>query len=85
MKPQVSSECEVELKFFCVLENLSQMGRLAFSFIDQGKDLEYTRERERGKEGRGKTEKKRALGHRRPSPQVGHTGPVDNNGSVRTS
>jgi hypothetical protein len=26
MKPQVFGECEVELKFFCVLENLAQMG-----------------------------------------------------------
>jgi hypothetical protein len=45
MKSQVSSEGEVLLS----VENLAQMGRLAFPFIDQGKNLGYMREREKEK------------------------------------
>jgi hypothetical protein len=41
----------VELKCFIVLEvffwKLFSMGRPVFPFIDQGKDLGYTREREK--------------------------------------
>jgi hypothetical protein len=45
------------------------MGCLAFPFIDQGKELGYTRERERKRKRRKrKTEEKRALGLCRPSP-----------------
>jgi hypothetical protein len=62
MKPQVFGECEVELKFFCVLENLAQMGCPAFPFIDQGKDQGYTRERE-------KEEKKEEEKRRRREPR----------------
>jgi hypothetical protein len=58
------------------------MGRPAFPFIDQGKDLGYTRERKRRKR---KTGKKRALGLCLPSPlPAGPAGPADNNGGVLT-
>jgi hypothetical protein len=55
MRSQVSGEGEVELKCFRVLKiskasELTQVGHLAFPFIDQGKDLGYTREKERKEE-----------------------------------
>jgi hypothetical protein len=67
-------------------KSLLQMECLAFPFIDQGKDLGYTRERERENEEREKTEEKRALGLCRPSPlQVGPTGHSVDNEGVHTS
>jgi hypothetical protein len=63
------------------IKKLAQMGRPAFPFIDQGKDLRYTGEGEKEKK-----VKKRALGLRRPSPpQAGLVGPADDNRSVHTS
>jgi hypothetical protein len=46
------------------------MGRPAFPFIDQGKDLGYTREREKNR-GKRKIEEEIALGLCRPPPPVG--------------
>jgi hypothetical protein len=58
------------------------MGRPAFPFIDQGKNLGYTRERKKRKR---KTEMKGALELRRPPPpRAGPVGPTDDSGSVRT-
>jgi hypothetical protein len=50
-------------------EELAQMGRLPFPFIDQGKDLGYMRETERKRKRRKrKTKREEALGLRCPSP-----------------
>jgi hypothetical protein len=43
MSSKVSSESEVELKCFRMIEReIPLMGRLAFPFTGQGKDLGYT-------------------------------------------
>jgi hypothetical protein len=61
------------------------MGHPSFPLIDQGKDLGYTREKKRNR-GERKTERKRALGLRCPSPlRAGPTGPADDNEGVRMS
>jgi hypothetical protein len=60
-----------------IKKEIPLMGRPTFPFIGQGKDLGYTRERER------EIEKATALGLCCPSPWVGLVGLVDENEGMR--